>query len=121
MREDDSGPSERAQKTFVTRDRDAKIVFQGRFSERPLAELFAEKRAGIVKETPNANVSLAVLGQNSFVLSWSVGQRISYLKLWRTAPGELVIARFEYPLRDRARFDEIIPHVLAGMTTTTPP
>jgi hypothetical protein len=116
LKEEPSGV--RAKKVFVSHDKKATMILQGMLTDRPLAELYARDRNDIAKDHPGAKIALSALKDRSFVLSWSAGGRITYVKKWLTDDKDVVMAFFEYPESEKDAFDRIIPRVTSGFSST---
>ncbi len=118
VKEEPSGV--RAKKVFVSQDKKTTVILQGILTDRSLAELHARDRGDITQGDPTAKIALDVLQERASVLSWTAaaGQRIHYVKKWLTDDKDVVMAAFDYPVSERARFDRVIPKVVAGFATT---
>ena len=65
---------------------------------------------------PPATITVSRLERDSYALSWRIGDRIHYGKMWtaKNDEGCFVRATFDYDVRERVAFDAIIAKVTAA-------
>lgn len=122
MEEDTRERWEHGRHLFVQRATNAKLDMRGWCSETPLKELYEKDRARVMKEHPGATFALNVFHSDSYVLSWKVGKRIYYGKVWSSKDDKecFVGATFDYDESERITFDQIVSKV-ARTDPTCPP
>ena len=128
LEEDRSERWEHGRKVFTARSRTrgvkpSRMDLAGTCGPRSLKELFEADRKDIEAEVPRAVISVSRLERDSYALSWRIGDRIHYGKMW-TAKGDagcFVRATFDYDARERAAFDTIIARVVRADPACAPP
>lgn len=97
----------------------ARMEFQGSCGPRSLKELYEADRKAIIAEVSEKAMTMSVLRDKSYVLSWRKNDRIHYGKMWIAAndPGCFVRATFDYDNKEREIFDTIIGKVAAADPT----
>jgi hypothetical protein len=110
----------RARSTGVTPSR---MDLSGTCGPRSLKELFEADKKDIEGLTPRATITVSKLDRDSYALSWRVGDRIHYGKMWsaKKDAGCFVRATFDYDVRERTAFDTIIPRVISADPTCPAP
>lgn len=121
MKEDDDARGEHGRKAFVLKSgkagpKRARMDWSGTCGPTALSELFERDQRDIVRGAPDAKFSVKALRGDSYALSWRVGERIHYGKLWTAKgdPGCFVRVVFEYGAAERALFDPIVSRVTAS-------
>lgn len=97
----------------------SRMDLQGTCGPRSLKELYEADRKTIIAEVTEKAMTMSVLRDKSYVLSWRSGDRIHYGKMWvaKNDPGCFVRATFDYDSQEREVFDIIIGKVAAADPT----
>ena len=121
LEEDTSERWEHGRKVFTARTRTkdvrpSQMDLSGTCGPRSLKELFEADKKDIESRSPGATITVSRLERESYALSWRVGDRIHYGKMWsaRGDAGCFVRATFDYDLRERRAFDTIIARVVSA-------
>lgn len=122
MTEDTSERWEHGRRVFVLPKGQARMDFAALCPSETLAALYADDRRGVEAAAPKEAITVSALHATDYVLSWSAGGRIHWMKVWARPndAGCFVRVHADYVESERARFDRVLPRVSAADPASCP-